>query len=74
MLRKGLKYSFRNMHLSAFVGVLNPVPPVLMRAWIMAENLSLLGICTVANVVTEPLSAQEEVDRHHVCTHICPHV
>lgn len=44
-------------HLSAFAHVLNPVPPVLRRTRIMAENLSLLSVCTIANVIVEALHA-----------------
>ncbi|KAF3817611.1 hypothetical protein GH733_012898, partial [Mirounga leonina] len=46
-------------------GVLNPVPAVLTRTQIMAENLSLLGIWTFADVIVEALPAREEADRHH---------
>lgn len=46
----------------------------LMGTRLMAENLFLLGVCTIANVIVEVIRAHEEVSRYHVYTHICPRV
>ena len=61
-------------HLSAFVRVRNPVPRILTRTRITAENLSLPDVRTIARLMVGVLRAREAVSRNRVYTHICPHV
>lgn len=71
--KKRAQMLFRG-HLSAFVRVLNPVPRILTRTRIMAENLSLPDVRTIARLMVGVLRAREAVSRNRVYTHICPHV